>query len=68
MNTYINKHKRKLENDFRAPHKNETTKYWKLINSLKGKTKIDEPNINEFYDHFKEINISHSSSNNRDYT
>ena len=56
LNKYINTHNRENESKLRSMHHTRPKDYWKFLNSLKTKTPNTQPDLNEFYEHFKNIN------------
>ena len=57
MNYFINEYKHKQADKLRNINTNNPKQYWKYINSLKHKPKINAtPTLNNFYGHFKQIN------------
>ena len=58
MNNYINKHNKGNESKLRNMHRKRPKEYWKFLNSLKTKKPNEQPDLNEFYEHFKNINAT----------
>ena len=58
MNKYIAKHRKYNENKLRNLQSKNPKQYWKFLNSLKTQDKHNGPNLNEFYEYFKDLNTS----------
>ena len=58
MNKYIAKHRKYNENKLRNLQSKHPKQYWKFLNSLKTQDKHNGPNLNEFYEYFKDLNTS----------
>ena len=58
LNNYINKHNKANESKLRNMHRKRPKEYWKFLNSLKNKKQNEQPDLNEFYEHFKNINAT----------
>ena len=58
MNHYINKHTDNTTNKLRQMKSKDPKKHWKLLrkNKNRNNTKTSIPTINEFYQHFKNVN------------
>ena len=64
MNYFINKNKENNQKILRRLSTNNPKKYWKFLNSLKPKTKdAPSPSIEEFYNHFKNVNSNSDNEN-----
>ena len=61
MNKFISKYNKQNEKKLRHLQSKSPKEYWKFIHSLKSKTNINTPTLEEFYEHFKILN-----SNNED--
>lgn len=57
MNKYINIHNQNNEQKLRTMHTKRPKDYWKFLNSLKSKEQVEKPDIQTFYDFFKNINM-----------
>ena len=59
MNFYINQHKWKNANKLRQLHTRRPKDYWRYLNSLsKNKSSEKSPSLQEFFEHFRNINVS----------
>ena len=56
MNKYIAKHKKYTQNKLRNLESKNPKDYWKFINSLKKKEPNNIPSLDDFYEHFKNLN------------
>ena len=63
MNKFIAKHKKTTQQKLRNLQSKNPKDYWKFINSLKNKTATNTPTLEEFYEHFKMLNMAESSEN-----
>ena len=57
MNTYLSKHRSKNERKLRAMSSNKPKDYWRYLNSINKKDKINTPSVTQFFDYFKGNNI-----------
>ena len=58
-NFYINQHKWKNANKLRQLHTRRPKEYWRYLNSLsKNKSSGKSPSLQEFIEHFRNINVS----------
>lgn len=58
MNKFISKQNKQNEKKLRHLQSKNPKDYWKFINSLKRKTSLTTPTLEEFHDHFKLLNSS----------
>jgi uncharacterized protein with ParB-like and HNH nuclease domain len=57
MDFYIKREKQNNATKLRNLSEKKSQKYWKILNNLKPKSKINTtPRITEFYDHFENLN------------
>ena len=64
MNLFIRKHKYSAEKKLRDMSSSRPKDYWRYLNSLNKKQTNEGPDINSFYNHFKDINSeTHSDPN-----
>lgn len=57
MHTYIKQHKTRNEQKLRDMHSNRPKDFWKILNNLGTNTTSDKiPDIQAFYEHYKNIN------------
>lgn len=56
MNIYINKYNKENENKLRNMNKNNPKGYWRFINKLNAKPKVNGPDLQELYNYFKNSN------------
>lgn len=66
MNKYININKHKNEKKLRSMHNENPKQYWTFINSLKKKSNIDMPSLDELYTYFKNSNTNENIDDNFD--
>ncbi|MEW8548328.1 MAG: hypothetical protein AB2693_32900, partial [Candidatus Thiodiazotropha sp.] len=58
MNKFIDKYNQSNEQKLRNLHNKHPKEYWKFLNSVKNKELSETPDINTFYEYFKEANSS----------
>jgi len=64
MNYYIKERKQNFANKLRSMNDKNPKQYWSFLNKLKPKTKVNNtPTLQEFYNHFKEINTNTITDN-----
>lgn len=63
MNKFIALHKKSTQNKLRNIQSKNPKEYWKFINSLKRKTCLNTPTLEEFYEHFKILNFGDPDAN-----
>jgi hypothetical protein len=57
MNTFIQIHKTRNERKFRDLHSKQPKQFWKILNNINKQTDSQHtPNIQDFFEHFKEVN------------
>ena len=61
MHKYIHLHKTDKTNKSRNMHSNQPKDYWKYLNSLQQKKNNNQPCTDDFYEHFKLINLSNEA-------
>ena len=64
MNKFIAKHRKQNENKLRSMQSKRPKEYWKFINSLKHRKSLNSPSLNEFYEHFKNLNAASDDDTN----
>ena len=64
MNKFIAKHRKQNENKLRSMQTKRPKEYWKFINSLKHRNSLNSPSLNEFYEHFKNLNAASDDDTN----
>ena len=53
INKYINKFNKENEKKLRSLNSKQPKDYWKLLNSLKDKSKVETPNLDALFTHWK---------------
>ena len=56
MDKFISQYRKKNESKLRKMQSSKPKEYWKLLNSLNTRSNKNTPNLEEFVEHFKNLN------------